>query len=76
MTPRQARSAFDQLEGTLTDLIGAVDATLFDLIARLEASLDFRTRAIISWKREPRVLRYAPSKRSSRAWSGMPDAED
>ena len=41
VTPRQARSAFDQLEGTLTDLIGAADAALFDLIARLEASLDF-----------------------------------
>jgi len=33
--------AFDQLEGTLTGRIGAIDADLFDLIARLEASLDF-----------------------------------
>lgn len=41
VTPLQARAAFDQLEGTLTDLIGAADAALFDLIARLEASLDF-----------------------------------
>jgi tRNA modification GTPase len=40
-TPLQARVAFDQLEGTLTSRIGALDATLFDLIARLEASLDF-----------------------------------
>jgi tRNA modification GTPase len=40
-TPLQARIAFDQLEGTLTDRIGALDARLFDLIARLEASLDF-----------------------------------
>jgi tRNA modification GTPase len=31
----------DQLEGTLTAAIGAVDAALFDLAARLEASLDF-----------------------------------
>jgi tRNA modification GTPase len=40
-TPLQARVAFDQLEGTLTGRIGALDARLFDLIARLEASLDF-----------------------------------
>jgi tRNA modification GTPase len=41
VTPLQARAAFDQLQGTLTDAIGAIDATLFDLIARLEASVDF-----------------------------------
>ena len=40
-TPLQARVAFDQLEGTLTARIRAIDAELFDLIARLEASLDF-----------------------------------
>jgi tRNA modification GTPase len=40
-TPLQARVAFDQLEGTLTDRIAEVDAQLFDLVARLEASLDF-----------------------------------
>lgn len=40
-TPLQARIAFDQLEGTLTERITAIDAVLFDLIARLEASLDF-----------------------------------
>jgi tRNA modification GTPase len=40
-TPLQARAAMDQLEGTLTDAIRRVDATLFDLSARLEASLDF-----------------------------------
>jgi tRNA modification GTPase len=40
-TPLQARAAFDQLDGTLTRTIAAVDATLFDLIARLEASIDF-----------------------------------
>ena len=40
-TPLQARVAFDQLEGTLTRRIAALDAALFDLIARLEASLDF-----------------------------------
>lgn len=41
VTPLQARAAFDQLEGTLTRRIAALDAELFDLIARLEASLDF-----------------------------------
>ena len=40
-TPLQARAAFDQLEGTLTRAIGEIDATLFDLVARLEASVDF-----------------------------------
>ncbi|HEY6362972.1 MAG TPA: tRNA uridine-5-carboxymethylaminomethyl(34) synthesis GTPase MnmE [Vicinamibacterales bacterium] len=40
-TPLQARVAFDQLQGTLTRRIADLDATLFDLIARLEASLDF-----------------------------------
>jgi tRNA modification GTPase len=41
VTPLQARIAFDQLEGTLTRRIAALDGELFDLIARLEASLDF-----------------------------------
>lgn len=41
VTPVQARAAFDQLEGTLTRAIHAIDAPLFDLIARLEASVDF-----------------------------------
>ncbi len=41
VTPLQARVAFDQLEGTVTQAIGAIDGDLFDLIARLEASLDF-----------------------------------
>ncbi len=41
VTPLQARAAFDQLEGTLTERIGALHAELFDLVARLEASLDF-----------------------------------
>ncbi|MDA1184240.1 MAG: tRNA uridine-5-carboxymethylaminomethyl(34) synthesis GTPase MnmE, partial [Acidobacteria bacterium] len=40
-TPLQARVAFDQLDGTLTQRIARIDADLFDLIARLEASLDF-----------------------------------
>jgi tRNA modification GTPase len=41
VTPLQARAAMDQLEGTLTAAIRSVDAALFDLTARLEASLDF-----------------------------------
>jgi tRNA modification GTPase len=40
-TPLQARAAFDQLDGTLTRAIAGIDASLFDLIARLEASVDF-----------------------------------
>lgn len=41
VTPLQARTAFDQLEGSLTTRIAEIDASLFDLIAKLEASLDF-----------------------------------
>jgi tRNA modification GTPase len=41
VTPLQARAAFDQLQGTLTTVVSAIDADLFDLIARLEASVDF-----------------------------------
>jgi tRNA modification GTPase len=41
VTPLQARAACDQLQGTLTEAIGALDAALFDLTARLEASIDF-----------------------------------
>ena len=40
-TPLQARVAFDQLDGTLTESIEALDALLLDLVAQLEASLDF-----------------------------------
>src|SRR4029450_632980 len=40
-TPLQARAAFDQLNGTLTETIAEIDRGLFDLIARLEASVDF-----------------------------------
>jgi tRNA modification GTPase len=41
VTPLQARSAFDQLQGTVARAIGELDAALFDLAARLEASIDF-----------------------------------
>lgn len=40
-TPLQAGVAYDQLNGTLTARIGEIDGELFDVIARLEASLDF-----------------------------------
>jgi tRNA modification GTPase len=40
-TPLQARAAFDQLDGTVTRAVAEIDAALFDLIARLEASVDF-----------------------------------
>ena len=41
VTPLQARAASEQLEGGLAAAIRAAHAQLFDLIARLEASLDF-----------------------------------
>jgi tRNA modification GTPase len=41
VTPLQARVAFDQLEGTLTARLRELDTALLDVIARLEASLDF-----------------------------------
>ncbi len=41
VTPLQARAAMDQLDGTLTGTIGRIDAAVFDLSARLEASLDY-----------------------------------
>ena len=41
ITPAQARQAFDQLEGTLSGAIGAIERGLFDVTTRLEASVDF-----------------------------------
>ena len=41
VTPLQARVAFDQLEGTLTGRLRELDEALLDIVARLEASLDF-----------------------------------
>jgi tRNA modification GTPase len=41
VTPQQARMAMDQLDGTVTGAIKKIDAALFSLIARCEASLDF-----------------------------------
>jgi tRNA modification GTPase len=41
VTPVQARAAMDQLEGTLTSRLDEIGQAIFDLIARLEASIDF-----------------------------------
>jgi tRNA modification GTPase len=41
VTPAQARQAFDQLEGTLTRAMKEIGESLFDLVVKLEASLDF-----------------------------------
>lgn len=41
VTPLQARVAVDQLEGTLTRRVAGIDAQLFEVAAKLEASLDF-----------------------------------
>jgi tRNA modification GTPase len=41
VTPAQARQAFDQLEGTVTRDMRRIGEALFDLIVKLEASLDF-----------------------------------
>lgn len=41
VTPLQARVALDQLEGTLTARLREIDGALLDLVAPLEASLDF-----------------------------------
>jgi tRNA modification GTPase len=40
-TPRQARVAFDQLQGALAERIGEIERQLFNLMAKLEASGDF-----------------------------------
>jgi tRNA modification GTPase len=41
VTPAQARQAFDQLEGTVTRSMSRIGERIFDLVVRLEASLDF-----------------------------------
>jgi tRNA modification GTPase len=41
VTPLQVRAAFDQLDGTLTGRISTIDTALFNVSARIEASLDF-----------------------------------
>lgn len=41
VTPLQARAAFDQLQGTLTGAISAIEGPLREILAALEASIDF-----------------------------------
>lgn len=40
-TSAQARLAFDQLQGSVSERIGAIDRQVFELAAKLEASVDF-----------------------------------
>ena len=75
VTPLQARAAFDQLEGTLTTRIREIDAALFDLTARLEASLDFPDEGYHFVEPEPRRARSSRSSRgSTRCWRTRPAA--
>ncbi len=58
VTPVQARAAFDQLQGTLTRSIARIDSELFDLIARLEASVDFPDEGYHFIERSEIVTRF------------------
>jgi tRNA modification GTPase len=71
VTPLQARAAMDQLEGTLTGAITKIDATLFDLVARLEASLDFPDEGFHFVTREDAAVLIAEA---SDALAGLVDA--
>lgn len=57
----QARLAFDQLHGTLGARIARIDAPLFNLIAQLEASLDFPDEGyhFVDDGEAPRILDHA-----------------
>jgi len=59
VTPLQARAAMDQLEGTLTSAIRQIDTHLFDLAARLEASLDFPDEGFHFITREDAIAELA-----------------
>jgi tRNA modification GTPase len=48
VTPLQARAAFDQLQGTLTAAMVAIEVPLFDLVAGSRPRSTFRTRAFTS----------------------------
>ena len=70
VTPLQARVAFDQLDGTLTARLREMDARLLDLIAPLEASLDFPDEGyhfVDAGTRGERPRRRC-STRSTRCW--------
>jgi tRNA U34 5-carboxymethylaminomethyl modifying GTPase MnmE/TrmE len=51
-----ARAAFDPLDGTLSGAIGVAERELFDLAARLEASLS-RVEALLAGGRRGRAIR-------------------
>ena len=72
VTPLQARAAFDQLQGTLTHAIGEIDAALFDLIASLEASIDFPDEGYHFV--DPAVLAHALDALMARTASLLADA--
>src|SRR5262249_14979304 len=72
VTPLQARTAFDQLHGTLTQAIGEIDEALFDLVARLEASVDFPEEGYHFV--EPGQLAHALDALASRTSSLLADA--
>ena len=70
VTPLQARVALDQLEGTLTARLREMDAALLDLIAPLEASLDFPDEGyhFITPDDTARALGRGCARRSTRCW--------
>jgi tRNA U34 5-carboxymethylaminomethyl modifying GTPase MnmE/TrmE len=71
VTPLQARAAMDQLEGTLTGAIARIDAALFDLSARLEASLDYPDEGFHFSALPERRPRCPESRRTWRNWPAM-----
>ena len=66
VTPLQARAAFDQLEGTLTERIRAIDARLFDLAARARGLARFPGRGL-SLRRRGRSARVSSDRSPSRS---------
>ena len=73
VTPLQARTAFDQLDGTLTRVIAELDAELFDLVARLEASVDFPDEGFHFV--EPSVVAASLDRLTARTASMLKDAQ-
>ena len=62
VTPLQARAAFDQLEGTLTDRIAAIESALFDITANSRPRSTFQTRDTTSWRQTKRLRQFVRSK--------------
>lgn len=67
VTPIQARVAFDQLQGTLTSRIAAIDSQILDLVVRLEASLDFPEEGYHFVERDAAELEIAATLETVRA---------